>query len=393
MSRLVVREGVIMSIPARLVSHRVVRSCLALALVLAAVVTVRTIPGSAQVNLSVTPSLLDVVADADASTTQDIVLQNGGTEPVSLAIEVFAQDGIQPPADATGWVTVDQPAIDIPAGSSATLGVGLTIPEDAVSGGYYANIRITTVGSADQAGTVVAGEVVVPVLFTISGKGEIDRTTSVDRFAAFLEDDGRIGFRARITNAGNVHYRSPGTIEITGSDGTTMTTMDLQESTFVLPGQSRDLQAFGTLPLAADDTYGASISIDIGADAPIQAETSFSLKDLETAQLDVAICENLDGGPTVTLDLTNPGQIGVLPDVRLSIRDAVQSQIVDTALPQGTLLWPQADQQIEAQLPERLVTGSYTLVGTLQVGSGPAIETQLAFDIGGTGPQVAPLCG
>jgi hypothetical protein len=350
-------------------------------------------PARADVNLTVVPSLLDVVADAGASAEQEIQLRNDSAEAVTLDLEVVPPASVPEALHALDWVSIDADRLEIAAGTTATLTVGLDIPGDARSGGHYANIRMTTATSADGTAAALAGEVIVPVLFSVDGDGDVDASAEIGQFAAFLEADGRIGFRAALENTGNVHFRAPGTVELDGPDGERLTTLDLAETTYVLPGQTRMLQAFGTLPLPVGTPFSARIAVDTGAGDPVTAETSFTPADPMTGPLALGICENLDGGPTVTLGMENPDTVGVVPVVRVVVRDAVDALVVDSALPPGEVLWPGQVDEVQAQLPGRLETGAYTMVATVQVGAGQPVETRLPFEIGGTSPATAPLCG
>ena len=373
------------------VAPRLAHLLLAVAIVLAGL-TLTTAPSRADVNLTVTPSLLDVQATAGGTTDQPIVLENDSTDPVDLAVEIVPPTGVPDSFLALGWLTIDQTTIHIDPESAATMVVGLEIPAGADSGGHYGNIRLTTVGAQGSDGTALAGEIIVPVLFNVDGDGDIARTAEIRRFSAFLENDGRIGFRAELANTGNTHLLAPGTVAIAGPDGKRITSLDLMETTFILPGQTRDLQASGTLPLQPETDYTASVALGVDGTDAIRAETTFRLDDLQPDPLALSVCENVDGGPTVSIGVANESSLGLTPTIHLTVQDALAAKVVDTALPPGLLLWPSDEENLSAQLPERLASGSYILTGEIQVGTDDPVSTQLTFAIGGTGPDTAPIC-
>lgn len=370
----------------------------ALLLVLAVAAGTVALPGPtrADIYLTVTPSLLDIQATPGASADQPVEIVNGSDQPVDLAVEIVPPSSVEESYWATDWLAIDQERISIPANGTAELVIGLTVPGDATSGGHYGNVRLTTVAAPGSEGAALAGEIVVPALFTVTeGDGELDRAVSVSRFAPFLEPDGRIGFRTELRNEGNIHVQPSGIVSIAGPDGEVLSTLDVQQPTPVMPGQTRELRAYGTLPLGVGDEYTATMTLVTGEDRlPLaDAEVSFSLDDLAVPPLSLSICENLDGGPTVSVGASNSSPIGVSPNIQLSVLDAGSAVLIEAPLTPALTLWPEDSQDIQTQLPQRLLTGAYTLVGTIQVGADEPVRTEVPFEIGGTSPATAPLCG
>ena len=67
----------------------------------------------------------------------------------------------------------------------------------------------------DADGTAgVSGRILVPVLLTVHGEGDLTRRPVFERAALFLEQDGRLGGRVAVHNDGNVHVPLTGSFEL-----------------------------------------------------------------------------------------------------------------------------------------------------------------------------------
>ncbi|MCC6705319.1 MAG: hypothetical protein IT334_10615, partial [Thermomicrobiales bacterium] len=278
-------------------------------------------PARASVSFSVTPGLVDLAGTPGSEGTHDLSVRNKGDEAVTLAIAIEATPGIADERSAVGWLSTPADSVEIAAGEGATLTVSIAIPSDATTGGYYAGVSLTSAaGEVAENEAALSGQLVVGFLITVDGEGNIARSARIERFAPVLETDGRIGFRAEIINDGNVHLIAPrGEVVVQAADGSAAGSLAFPESTPLLPGITAVAIAQGSLPLSPGDSYRADGTFHyLNGTEPLVTTVAFvNQPDLEIGS--VAVCENLDRGPSLSMTLTNQGDLGLQPVVVLSV--------------------------------------------------------------------------
>jgi hypothetical protein len=244
--------------------------------------------------------------------------------------------------------------------------------------------------------SAVAGRILVPVFLTVKGEGELVRRPALERAAVFLEPDGRLGVRVDVSNDGNVHVPLTGSIELSSQGTDARARLGIAVGR-VLPGTVRTYAGDATVPLPLASTYDVIVTMGLpdeheamGDPAIREAFTVDAIPTLDLA--DVAVCENLDRGPTVSGTLVNDGALGVIPTITFAVVGD-DGQAVDSAqAPDRPLVWPGDRVAVAADLSGRLSGGSYTLVANAAFGPDLRVETSLPFSIGGDPSTAAPLC-
>lgn len=380
----------------RIVFHRGWRAAASVALIVSFAFGY-TAPVQADVSFSVTPGLLDLAGRPGSSGTQELTIQNSGSEPVTLAVTIEESPSIAPERSAVSWITTSTSALTVEPGDSETVTLEIAIPEPLLSGGYYARVAITTMAEDAAANTAtIAGQLLVGVMVTVEGDGEIVHSGRIERFAPVLEMDGRIGFRMQIVNQGNVHLIAPsGSVEIMKPDASPVGSLEFPEATPLLPDTSTVLTAQGSLPLTAGATYRSAATFTYQGSHQ-DSGSAIEIEFVSTPELTVAApsaCENLDRGPTLSVELTNVGDLGLQPVVTLAVVSDTDGPLGTAQVASGELLWPDEARVLTVDFPERLVSGSYRLIATVTFDPriAPTVQ-ETSFQIGGLTGEPIPLC-
>jgi hypothetical protein len=352
------------------------------------------IPARADVTIGASPSRIELEATPGAAGSQQITVTNTGDQPFSVAVGTAPYQGAAGNHSLVDWLRVAPTGFDLAPGQHQTVDVTISVPADAASGGRYAMVTLATgAPGADANGPAVAvsGRLGVAFLLTVKGRGKLKRAAEIERFAPFLDSDGRIGFRARLRNTGNIHLTPQGSIAVMDAGGERYGALDLPTTLSVLPDGELDMRALGSLPMPPGEQFTASTAIDYGAKKPLKATAAFDVGPPAVALTNLAVCENLDRGPTLSARLTDGGPIGVEPRVRFVVTGA-DGQGVEAAPETPALLWPGDTVALTADLGERLVSGDYTLSAEIAFGNAPPETVTLPFRIGGEPAGAAPLC-
>jgi P pilus assembly chaperone PapD len=379
---------------------RTVRLTLGLALLLGLITfVVAAVPARAAVSITVTPALVELEAKPGGEGTQAVTIANGGDGPLDLAVAVEAYKSATGDQSAIAWLTVQPAALRIEPGRQGTVTVTIKVPSGLTSGGRYAAVTFTTGAKPGTAGAAMAGKVGVPFMVAVKGKGKLTKKVEIERFAPLMTPDGRIAFAAMVRNAGNLHVRPAGGIELLRGDGSSLGTLAFQAAPAVLPGSSVTLSTQSSVPLDARAGYRATAVIDYGAKKPLKRDVDFTpVPSLVVAG--ASVCENLDRGPTLSVSLHNGGELALQPHVAFAIRDANGNPLGSVSPTQPLLVWPGEDGGASVDLAERLASGPYVL--SLRIDAAmpdpegrtavPPIETDVPFQIGGLGGNGVPLC-
>ena len=348
-------------------------------------------PVRADVTMGVTPSLVELSGKDGSKGEVELAVLNQGNDVFDATITTQQYNRADLSLSVPDWLSVEPATVQVEPGGQVIVTVSINIPAGERSGSRYAGVAITS-GSVQEEGTAasVSGELVVPFLITVEGDGELERHAEIERFAPVLELDGRLGFRALVSNSGNIDWQATGKAIVDMANGSDYGDLDFSQSR-VYPQGSTLLSTLTTLPIEAGAAFQSTAEIDYGAKKPATAEANFTF----TPHLSVtgSVCENLDRGPTLTTDLINDGDLGVLSNVTMSISTAEGQGIGQTNPAAPDIAWPMEMTSIPVDLLERLPSGAYVL--TIQVqhgGSEEAITENIPFSIGGTGPNVAPIC-
>jgi hypothetical protein len=365
---------------------------LVLFLALGAIIPVA--PVRAAVTIGVSPSLVELSGKPGGDGSVDLTVLNQGDEPFDAAIEMVPLAQAGPELSVPDWLSTDTPSIHLEPQSQRAIKIKIAIPKDENSGTKYAGVAITTGASqgaqATENSASISGRLLVPFLITVNGKDKIKRSAEVEKFAAVLELDGRLGFRAQVSNTGSTHWKSSGKAVVDKSDGSSYGNLDLSDTT-VFPLDSGIISTTSTLPVEHGASFSATLELDYGAKKPKKAETEFTF----TPQLSIngEACENLDRGPTMTVDLVNSGDLGIMSVIQMSVATADGQPIGRVQAGDPWVAWPSVTTPARFDFQERLQTGDYVMSISVLTGSSPApVVQEIPFSIGGTGPNVAPIC-
>lgn len=362
---------------------RLARLALTLALALGgAVLLVR--PAAGETSIGVTPSVAQLAVDAGATERRDLTVSNEGDEPFTVAAGVSALDDAPEASSAVPWVTVEPSGFDLGPGETRAVRVVVDPPADLASGGAYAVVTLTTGARAvDGAGTAVAGQVGVPILITVDGTGDPLVRAEVERFAAVLEPDGRVGFRAEVRNTGNTHVVLRGETVLTEADGTAVERGTLGTSTVVLPGDRTVVEGAAPLLLESGRRYRATAELDFGGAGPLVGQTEFTTQAPRVEMRGLELCERADGGLQLGFLLDNPGSLGVVPVATLtarSVADPAGGRPARLGLP---VAWPDQATGYSLDALGALDDGTYELALTVESGPTTRLNRLLAFHVGG----------
>ncbi len=345
-------------------------------------------PARAVITVGVSPSIVELSGKPGGTGTVDLNVFNQGDEAFDVEIvpETYdrATDRSRPE-----WLTPSVGTAHLDVGGQSVVTISITIPDDTDPGGYYAIVAIRTVaGDGGENATGISGQLSVPFLITVEGKYK--RKAEITQFAGFLELDGRLGFRAVANNDGEIHWKPASTLTVKKGDGSDYGTLEVDNSA-VFPQTSSTLSTTSTLPVTSGESFQAEIAIDYGAKKPVKAETEFTF----TPEFTVtgSVCENLDKGPTITALYDNTGDLGVITNLVMAVASADGQAIGQTGMVGPNLIWPASSVPVATDLQDRLPTGDYLLtIQYLTGASADPVSLEVPFSIGGTGPNVAPIC-
>lgn len=374
---------------------RIARVLLALTIATGAATSVAA-PVVGATRIAVSPSFLRLSTSAGGSGSVTIAIHNTGDVPFTIAPTVEDYPDAAAGRSAAAWIVLDPAQALVKPGEEADVAVNLTVPADAGSGGWYAAVSITTGDPAsDGSSTSISGRILVPVWIAVSGAEPITRLPVIERFAAVLEADGRLGYRALVHNDGNTHAFALATVSV-GADGQPATATWDPVDHGILPAMTASFASGSSLPVWTTDPLVATLVLvpsesgEVDDFAPLTATTTFTA-DGGLAIDALAGCENLDRGPTLSADLGATGTIGIAPSVTLTVIDD-QGREIDTVRPFAPpVAWPGIVETVSGDFPQRLGSGAYTLHVTATWGAATA-AADLPFSIGGDPATALPLC-
>lgn len=362
-------------------------------------------PAAAEVSLRVSPVVIELEAKPGATGSHGLTASNEGDQPVLItaAIEPY-KTASDVDRSAVDWLTVEPGSFELGPAEEQTVNVSIAVPDDVPAGGRYALVTFTT-GAPETAtdeggsGIGVAGSLGAVFLFAIDGEGELNRHASLERFAPILEPDGRIGFRAEVLNDGNLYLQATGAVLVTNGADEAAGSLEFPPTTAQLQGETNVLSSFGSLPLQPDEPYRAEALLDYNGAEPMTATLEFTPA-IALAVTGTALCENLDRGPTLTVNLRNDGTLGLLPPVQADITDANDQPIATGEPGIPALIWPGETGVVTVDFPDRLLSGDYATALRIDyaapVADGqtllPPLEKEIGFAIGGLGDTAIPLC-
>jgi hypothetical protein len=352
------------------------------AVMLLAFTSVMTGTAGADVTLSVTPSLVELSATPGGQGAVDLQVTNNGSEAFDVTASVQQSEGGGGDLSAVDWLAVQPAESHLMPGEHETVRVTLAVPSPLDSGGRYGTVMLKTGARAvPGTGIGVAGQVGVPFLIDVRGNGPLVRTAGIDQLVPVIMSDGGIGFASSLVNQGNVHVVAAGSVVVKGLDGTPVGTLQLPETTPLLPRNTVVMKTLDSLPLTRGATYLASASVDYGGSTPAVSDTRFTVR-AGLAIGDVGVRAGQDEGPTFRVALNNSGGVGLLPFIQLEVRNSAGVSLGTAAPPEPPLLLPHRPSRIPVLFPHELNKGTYSLIVRARYGGKAAIRREMPFEIG-----------
>jgi len=367
---------------------------LALALCLAGGgATLFTRPAAGNMSVGVTPSVVQLSMNEGGTRRRELTVSNEGDESFSVVAEASSLTGASESSSAVSWITIEPLRFELAPGETRPVRVVVNAPPDVVSGGYYAVATLTTEARAvDGTGAAVAGKLGVPLLITVDGSGEPVVSAEVERFAAVLEADGRVGFRAEVHNTGNTHVVLRGSTEVMTAHGTPVDRRELGVSTVILPGDRAVVEGPPGRLLESGRHYRATTELDYGGSKPLLGETEFEVTAPRVKLRDLRLCERRDGGVELRFRLDNSGMLGVVPTVTLAAR-SLDDPIGDAPMTLDlAVAWPGANSSYALEIPPQLNDGNDWLGVTVESGATARFNQLLSFHTGGEDEDALVRC-
>lgn len=257
--------------------------------------------------ISLDPILVEKVMRAGQTLTQVINLDNSDKYN-EIVLQVSAADvmedlngiyHLKPPGSTphslAQFIEVSPQRLVIPPGGSAEALVTVSVPRG-IAGGRYGAITFTIVPEAAEAETDQLGATLftfqVASFFEITVEGSnLRREAYVESLSVLPSDEfpqlrpyvgsDAIVFTAAVTNGGNVHIVTRGSLLLTTAEGRTVARHPLGGGRgVILPTATVQLQTVMPRTLAPGD-YTARAVIEYGGRRPLIVTTDFSLGELD----------------------------------------------------------------------------------------------------------------
>ena len=348
-------------------------------------------PAQAGITISVTPSFLEFAVDPGANFDEVITVSNEGSDSTGIIVEVSATIEGRPDISSTDWIQVEPDQFTLgPFKARGDPGpeniqkvkISVNVPNDAQPGGRYATIFFRTVPVSFSSGREIGffggsafgAEIGVRTLLTVRGEG-LNLEAQLSRLVPVALGPGRIGFRAEVTNRGNVHIAITGHAELYDQAGNPIGDFKLLETTAILPGETKsfNLRGFQEVP---PGIYRASATIDYGW-TPSQIEAASEDPD-NWGQREAVSEIRFDSAPKLlisdfqvdastgeavnfTVDLVNFGDVEVSPTGVIDMRDADGEQVVYLTIGAGSVtVEPGTSAISKLEYTGALSSGDYT---------------------------------
>lgn len=239
------------------------------------------------ISISVAPIRVEHSVPAGGSITEAISVINDDTSPAHLRVKVedwaltqdgavnFAKGGTQPHS-AASWIRVNPKEFTLGPGQSQDVRYSLTVPKDAVPGGYRAAIIFATVPpptpGEKQKRVMLEGRIATILYETV---GRPMPSGEITGLSFRLNSEGRPEFTVSFQNTGQVHVRTRGEIIIRDKGRKEIAKVPLPDLP-ILPQSRRDFKVTSGEKLPSGD-YVAELIMDIGRKELLAGEKKFSI--------------------------------------------------------------------------------------------------------------------
>lgn len=186
---------------------------------------------------------IDIMNGSDSAVVLKLSTMDFGSLDNSGGIAFLGQTGQETSHGLSHWMQLETDHLELAAGQSARVKATVKNDDSLAPGGHYGAIIVTgeNSSSAEEAVAVQPAASSLVLLRKLGGESYHVEIESIKTNSSLfsLPTEATIRFK----NTGNVHIVPRGTVELVSPSGTVVATGVINEqSAFVLPGSSRDLQ-------------------------------------------------------------------------------------------------------------------------------------------------------
>jgi len=266
---------------------------LAAGLIAAALVLFSAVPAARA--LTAAPLAFDFAVDPGESASGEIRLFNEQSYAVIVRAEALnfeASEGDEgrgipnfyPPGEDRGgralapWLVLPEPLV-IPAGARQSARFQVNVPTGAEPGSRFGAVQLAfTPLDGPGSGVGVSGAIASLILLRVNGESVESLSLTGFRADRKLAESLPIRFQVSVDNAGTVHLRPSGTINIRNLFGRQVASIEVNpEGRSALPGAARRFDAAWEGRRFAFGPYKADLAIQYGQDGALAGQASFSV--------------------------------------------------------------------------------------------------------------------
>ena len=287
-----------------------------------------------------------------------MTVSNEGTSATRILVDVRAIPGGTPEVSSVDWVQAGPVEFPLAPGEKQEVELNITVPGDVQPGGRYASIFVRNapinVGGSGAAGffgaSGLGAEIGAKLILTVRGPG-LRLEGQMTRIVPLALGPSALGFRAEITNTGNVHMVISGDIELLDASGNVLGRSSLPQTTSILPGATQSFKFRGALEVPPGDyhavgtiVYGwteqqstaAQVDPDDWGRRTASTELSFnSVPRLRVPKLEMTAIE---GGVEFSLELENYGDVEIVPAGVIHVNTKDGQRLIALNVPAGSLV-------------------------------------------------------
>ena len=203
-------------------------------------------------SLEVSPPSQELIADPGQAVTATAKIRNKSREtvPLTVRVEDFTATGDEGqvaltdkgPYSLSKWAVVTPNSFSLAPGEEKEVTAKITVPSSKVAGGHYGSFVFSVKTEAQGAGVAALGQEIAS-LFLLKVSGPVSEKLTLDSIVApTFSEFGPIPVSLKFTNAGNVHTKVYGLVNISDMFGQKVADLVVNQ-TNIFPGASRVIKA------------------------------------------------------------------------------------------------------------------------------------------------------